>query len=133
MISRRTAIAAIAGLIGMAAPALAQKKKSPRFIRYDSNGDGKVDLDEAKKAASDVFDKLDVNKAGKLSFKELRGRLSHREFVAADTDKDGSLSKAEYLAVVEQRFKLADKDHDGALKSWEFHTRAGHHLSRLLD
>ncbi len=132
MVSRRTAIAAIAGLIGMAAPALAQKK-SPRFIRYDTNGDGKVDLDEAKKAASDVFDKLDVNKAGKLSFKELRGRLSHREFAAADTDKDGSLSKAEYLAVVERRFKLADKDHDGFLKSWEFHTRAGHYLSRLLD
>jgi hypothetical protein len=52
-----------------------------------------------------VFDKLDRDHDGTLSARELRGRLSARESTAADTDKDGTLSKDEYLAVVEQRFQ----------------------------
>ena len=36
------------------------------------------------------------------------------------------------LAVVEQRFKAADKDHDGTLINWEFHTPKGRALVRLL-
>jgi hypothetical protein len=63
---------------------------------------------------------------------ELRGRLSAREFTAADTDKDGTLSKDEYLAVVEQRFKAADADNDGTLTRQELKTKAGRQLLRLL-
>jgi hypothetical protein len=39
-----------------------------------------------------------------------RGRLSTTEFALADPDKDGTLSKDEYLKVVESRFKAADPD-----------------------
>jgi hypothetical protein len=39
--------------------------------------------------------------------------LSAKEFPAADPDKDGTLTKDEYLAVVEQRFKAADPDKTG--------------------
>jgi Ca2+-binding EF-hand superfamily protein len=59
---------------------------------------------------------LDTDKDGTLSFKELHGRLSRKEFTAADTDKDQSLTKEEYLAVVELRFKAADRDHDGTMR-----------------
>jgi Ca2+-binding EF-hand superfamily protein len=131
MISRRQAIAvAITALIGAATPARA--KDSSLVGQFDTDKDGTVDLAEAKKAGSDMFDKLDVDHDGTLTFKELHGRMSRKEFAAADTDKDGTLTKEEYLAVVEQRFKAADKDHDGTLSNWEFQTPKGRALVRLL-
>lgn len=131
MISRRQAMAmAITALVGAATPARA--KDSSLVGQFDADHDGTVDLAEAKKAGSDMFDKLDVDHDGTLTFKELRGRMSRKEFAAADADKDGTLTKDEYLAVVEQRFKAADKDHDGTLVNWEFHTPKGRALVRLL-
>jgi Ca2+-binding EF-hand superfamily protein len=62
----------------------------------------------------------------------LRGRLSVREFAAADADKDGTISKDEYLAVVEQRFKAADTDNDGTLTPRVLRTKAGRQLLRVL-
>ncbi len=131
MISRRQAMAmAITALVGAATPARA--KDSSLVGQFDTDNDGTVDLAEAKKAGSDMFDKLDVDHDGTLTFKELHGRMSRKEFAAADPDKDGTLTKEEYLAVVEQRFKAADKDHDGTLANWEFQTPKGRALVRLL-
>jgi Ca2+-binding EF-hand superfamily protein len=131
MISRRQAMAmAITALIGAATPARA--KDSSLVGQFDTDHDGTVDLAEARKAGSDMFDKLDVDHDGTLTFKELHGRMSRKEFAAADPDKDGTLTKEEYLAVVEQRFKAADKDHDGTLSNWEFQTPKGRALVRLL-
>ena len=131
MISRRQAMAmAITALVGAATPARA--KDSSLVGQFDTDHDGTVDLAEAKKAGSDMFDKLDVDHDGTLTFKELHGRMSRKEFAAADPDKDGTLTKDEYLAVVEQRFKAADKDHDGTLGNWEFQTPKGRALVRLL-
>ena len=67
---------------------------------------------------------------GTLTGRELRGRLSAREFAAADADRDGTISKDEYLAVVEQRFKAADADNDGTLTRPELRTKAGRQLLR---
>jgi hypothetical protein len=50
----------------------------------------------------------------------------------ADTDKDGTLTKEEYLALVEQRFNAADADRDGTLTPTEFQSRAGLALQRML-
>ncbi len=133
MISRRNAIAlAATALLGAATPALAQKKNSTLVGQFDTDNDGTVDLAEAKKAGAAMFDTLDTDKDGTLSLKELHGRVSHKEFAAADADHDGTLSKEEYLALVEQRFKAADRDHDGTLTNWEFHSHAGRALTRLL-
>ena len=41
----------------------------------DTDNDGTVDLEEAKKAASAAFDKLDRDHDGTLDRRELRGRL----------------------------------------------------------
>jgi EF hand domain-containing protein len=131
MFSRRQTIAmAITALVGAATPARA--KDSSLVGQFDTDHDGTVDLAEAKKAGSDMFDKLDVDHDGTLTFKELHGRMSRKEFAAADPDKDGTLTKDEYLAVVERRFKAADKDHDGTLDNWEFQTPKGRALVRLL-
>lgn len=132
MFSRRQmVVAAIAALVGAASPALARTKR-PAIAGIDTDNDGTVDLGEAKKAAEDLFDRLDKDKDGTLTFKELQGRLSRKEFAAADVDHDGTISKNEYFALVVQRFKAADTDNDGTISEAEFHTPAGRALLRLL-
>ena len=102
MLSRRHAFAVtIVGLIGGSSEALAlTKKESSPVTRFDTDHDGTVDIDEAKKAASDLFDRLDTDRDGSLSIKELQGRLTGKGFSAADPDKDNTLTKDEYLTVV---------------------------------
>jgi Ca2+-binding EF-hand superfamily protein len=134
MISRRKMIViAATGLIGAATPAVARTVKPSPVARFDTDHDGTVDLVEAKRAALAAFDKLDTDKDGTLDLKELRGRLSRKEFAAAERDNDKTLSKDEYLAVVEQRFKAADADGDGSVSAAEFRTPAGRALARLLN
>ena len=98
----------------------------------DTDNDGTVDLAEAKAAASATFDRLERDKDGTLDKRELSRRLSAKELAAADPDHDGTLTKDEYLAVVEQRFKAADPDHDGTLDAKELNSSAGRALMRLL-
>ena len=133
MISRRNAIVgAITGLAGLGATRAAFAKKPSPVALFDTDNDGTVDLAEAKKAASDLFDKLDHDKDGTLDVKELQGRLSRKDLGAADPDNDKTLTKDEYLAVVEKRFKAADPDNDGTVSAAEFRTTSGQALARLL-
>ena len=133
MRTRRVAILAVLAFGGMLAggPAIAAPSRAMRLL--DSDNDGTVDLDEAKKAAGALFDKLDTDKDGTLDLKELKGRVTDKEFKAADPDNDGTLSKDEYLAMVEKRFKAADPDNDGKVSAAEFKTAAGRSLSKLLS
>jgi len=135
MISRRIALLnllAIGGLLGTGLPALAARRRAGALQMLDTDNDGTVDLDEAKKAASALFDRLDRDHDGTLDRRELKGRLNARELAAADPDKDGALTKDEFLAVVERRFKSADPDNDGTLDAKELRSRAGRALLRLL-
>jgi Ca2+-binding EF-hand superfamily protein len=136
MISRHTMILAFATgifLAGtMAFPVLAKPRPSGPIQMLDTDNDGTVDLAEAKKAASAVFDRLERDHDGTLDKRELAGRLSAKELAAADPDHDGTLTKDEYLAVVAQRFGAADPDHDGTLDAKELSSAAGRALLRLL-
>ena len=133
MISRRNVftVALTALLAAAAAPVFAAPTSAVAL--FDTDHDGTVDLNEAKNAASALFDKLDTDKDGTLDFKELGGRLTQSDFKAADSDNDGTLSKDEYLAVVEKQFKAADPDNDGTVAATEFETPAGRALSQLLS
>jgi Ca2+-binding EF-hand superfamily protein len=132
MVTRRIAIfAALSVAFYPVLPAL-PASDSDLLAGLDTDNDGTVSLDEAKKAAETVFHKLDRDHDGTLTRRELRGRLSAREFTAADTDKDDTLSKDEYLAIVEQRFKAADADNDGTLTRRELRSKAGRQLLLIL-
>jgi Ca2+-binding EF-hand superfamily protein len=129
MITRRTVTSGLATFAAFGAlPAWA----APKSVMFDTDNDGTVDLAEAKKAASALFDKLDRDKDGTLDKRELRGRLSSKDFDANDVDKNGTLSKDEYLGLVERRFKAADPDNDGTLDAKELRSPAGRALVRLL-
>ena len=130
MISRRTLVAALPALLAGGLPVLA--KSSRPVPMFDTDGDGTIDLAEAKKAASALFDRLERDHDGTLDKRELARRLTAKELAAADPDRDGTLTREEYLAVVEQRFNTADPDHDGTLEARELNSRAGQALLRLL-
>jgi Ca2+-binding EF-hand superfamily protein len=119
--------------IGTVAAMILPAWSAPNGIRMlDTDNDGTVDLAEAKKAASALFDKLERDHDGTLDKRELAGRLSAKELAAADPDHDGTLTKDEYLAVVEQRFNAANPDKDGTLDAKELNSAAGKALLRLL-
>jgi hypothetical protein len=99
----------------------------------DPDKDGTVDLAEAKAAATKLFDKLDGDHDGTLDKKELRGRISGKDFTGADPDKDGTIDQKEYLAIVEQRFNAADPDKDSTLDAKELGSKAGKALLQLLQ
>jgi Ca2+-binding EF-hand superfamily protein len=126
-------IAALAaGAAVSSAPAYAKKDPAETVKLFDPDKDGTVDLAEAKASAGALFDKLETDKDGTVTAKELQGRLSKADLAAGDPDKDGTLTKDEYLAIVEQRFKAADPDSDGKLDAKEIATPAGKALVRLL-
>jgi Ca2+-binding EF-hand superfamily protein len=134
MISRRTMVLACTACSFLAGggPVLAKSRRSNWIRMLDTDNDGTVDLAEARKAASALFDRLERDHDGTLDQRELAGRLTPKELAAADPDHDGTLTKDEYLAVVEQRFAAADPDHDGTLDAKELETKAGQALLRLL-
>jgi Ca2+-binding EF-hand superfamily protein len=139
MMSRRVvilgamAVGLNAVMPALTAPALAAARRSRLMQALDPDNDGTVSLDEAKKAASTLFDRLDRNHNRVLNKRELGGRVTPQEFAAADPDRDGTLTKDEFLTVVEKRFKAADPDNDGTIDDKEFHTRPGRALLRLLQ
>jgi Ca2+-binding EF-hand superfamily protein len=133
MLTRRTLLHALAAgcLVGLAGSAFARSRLDVLRM-LDTDNDGTIDLDEAKKTASALFDRLDRDHDGTLDQRELAGRLSAKEFAVADPDHDKTLTKDEYLAVVQQRFAAANPDNDGTLDAKEFATGAGKALLRLL-
>ena len=134
MISRRTCVISLAvgTLLAAGLPVSAKSGHISPIRLLDTDHDGTVDLAEAKAAASAMFDRLERDKEGTLDQHELSRRLSAKELAAADPDHDGTLTKEEYLAIVEQRFNAADPDHDGTLDAKELNSGAGRALLRLL-
>jgi Ca2+-binding EF-hand superfamily protein len=113
-------------------PAEAKKNPAATVKLFDLDNDGTVDLAEAKKVAGLLFDKLETDQDNTISAKELQGRLSKVDLTAADPDKDGTLTKDEYLSLVAARFKAADPDNDGTIDAKEISSPAGQALVRLL-
>ena len=105
---------ALASLLAVAlSSAMLATSASPAFAAsalqtLDPDKDGTVDLNEAKTAASALFDKLDVDHDGTLDRKELTDRISAEDWKVADPDNDKTISKDEYLAFVEVAFKRAN-------------------------
>jgi EF hand len=108
----------------------------------DANGDGVVGDDEAATLADHAFNRIDSDGSGDVSvdeFSTVRGG-GHGwrnwfgsgaqndaavaglkvKFATLDADKDGKLTKVEFLADAKTRFTAADTDKDGKVSPWEF-------------
>jgi Ca2+-binding EF-hand superfamily protein len=136
---RRALLAVILGsLLALTAQSLfqvtlADPPASDVMSKYDTDKDKALSLDEVKAAAAAHFDKLNKDGDSTLEANEVKGVLGPKAFAAADTDHDGTLSKSEYLALVEKLFNAADTDHDGKLTAVELRSRTGQSLKRLID
>ena len=128
-----TGLVAAACLVGgaflVSVPAFAQQSA---IKALDLDNDGTLDLNEVTKAAETVFDHLQKDQDETLDRKEVGSRLSAKEFAEADPDKDSTLSKKEYVALVAKLFKQADVDGDGKLEAKELRSKAGRALLRLI-
>jgi Ca2+-binding EF-hand superfamily protein len=129
-------LAAMLGGTALAGEDPAASAKSPRQMRADTDGDGRVSRAEATAAGSDRsgewFDKLDLDKDGYITQEEMRQaretrRTGGRErtdehFKSADTNGDGQLSLDEVQAKMPrlaERFSQVDKDGNGFLSKEE--------------
>ena len=98
----------------------------------DITGDGAVDAAEVKSAAAARYDVLNPALDEQLRTRAAAPSLSAGEFRQADTDRNGVLSKAEYLALAERRHGEADADGDGKLGQSELSGPRSEPLLRLL-
>lgn len=103
-----------------------------RFDRLDVNKDGVVTHEEAEAPLVKAFDRVDANKDGVIDAKERAAavaamkvraekaggdgsRIEKRmtRFERRDGDKDGNVTRAEFLAKAAPWFARADADKDG--------------------
>ena len=125
----------LCGVLGLSLgpqPALADTAAAV-VSKYDKDSDRTLDLAELKAAAGARFDRLNKDADATLDMKEVKGVIGERAFAAADTDHDGTLSKQEYIALLQKLFEQADTDHDGTLNAKELRASAGRKLKRLID
>ena len=81
MISRRTVLLMLTTVtVCSSLPAWAAGGRRSPVRMFDTDNDGTIDLIEAKKAASAVFDRLDRDKDGTLDRLELIRRLVRGNF-----------------------------------------------------
>lgn len=106
---------------------------------FDKDGDGSLDLKEAKAAAAALFDTLDADHDATVTNAELGGRAEVMRKILPSPNPykmfavEGAMNKDDYLSLSETRFKLADPDNDGTLDAKELDSEAGQALLKLLQ
>ena len=116
-------------------------------LQLDANKDGVIDRAEAAKAPriAQKFDQLDRNKDGQLGADErrqMRGMRHrggkggmHGRMMAADTDKDGRISRAEFQAAHAKAgalFEAKDFNKDGYLDRADMQARVAQQRSAFF-
>jgi hypothetical protein len=105
----------------------------------DSDGDGTISLGEAKAAATDVFDKIDLNHDGVVNNTELGGRVTLLDQITPCLGhqyyfwkKEKTLDKDQYVGIVEGRFKALSAESGGVCDANALKTDPGKSLLELL-
>jgi Ca2+-binding EF-hand superfamily protein len=113
-----------------AAAALAQGRDGPAalFDRADKNGDGVVARDEFLASRAEQFASRDRNGDGFIDSSDMSERAAARPRISQamtamitqfDTDKDGKVSKTEFVDGGAKLFERADSDKSGSLDAKE--------------
>ncbi|MGQ0445018.1 MAG: EF-hand domain-containing protein [Beijerinckiaceae bacterium] len=113
--------------------ASSSKSFAGTLAAFDKDNDGTLDLAEVKSAAARVFDQLEKDGDATLDRKETSVRIGEKEFNEANPDRDGTLTKDEYLGLAEKLFNAANPDRDGTLDEKELKSKAGRALLRLIQ
>jgi len=135
--ARALLMAAISGM-AFAGSATASDVEGVRakFREMDANGDRSLQFTEIQAARASIFDRLDANRNGVLDPDEvatvrkiaeargaqgglLAGTDLEARAVEIDTDRDGEISRVEFVAYLPERLKAADKDGNQTLSPGE--------------
>lgn len=112
-------------------------------MMIDANGDNVIGDSEAAALADHGFMRLDRDDSGDLDeaeFTTVRGKRGgwwnwsqaqdegvteglKAKFATLDADKNGKVSKAEFMADAQTRFAAADTNKDGKVSPWEFYAQ----------
>ena len=112
-----------------------QKFAQAAFAKLDANGDGVVTQDEFVAAAKGKFAALDAGHTGKLTAAQIAAsptaqqrdkKIAEHVVKKLDSDGDGSVSLAEYLAGAKARFSRLDRSGDGYLDASDVGNRGKH-------
>ena len=94
-----------------------QASVEQRFERLDKNHDGFITWEEAAPSRARDFDSLDTNNDRRVTNREFRGQ---QPFGSFDINKDGEVSKAEFLATHQSMFMKFDADANQRISLVEF-------------
>ncbi len=100
---------------------------SATVMSVDKDGDGTIDMAEAKKAGMAKFAMLDKDSDGTIDSKE-----AGMDVTKADADKDGTLDKTEFEMALGKTFTATDTDHDGTVDAKELATPEGQKLDAMI-
>ena len=108
-----------------------QELQPDPILALDINKDGMLDDAEAKSAAAARFDDVNPVLDDALTSREAAPLLPETTFRDVDTNRDGAVNKAEYLAHVERMFDRTGPA-SGRLDRARLETEAGRALLRLM-
>ncbi|WP_414462915.1 EF-hand domain-containing protein [Hyphomicrobium sp. B1] len=120
------------GFLTVTTPISARISSAAILHMLDTDNDATVDLAEARQAGAAVFDRLDSDKDGTLNIDELSGRLTKEEIEAGNPGHKDNLTRDQYLAIVDLRFKGVDSSHDQKLDIQELSSPSGESLVKLI-
>ena len=111
---------------------------SPELTLIDGNNDGAINADEAAAYLEWMFRRRDINGNGTLSPREFaavektgpndtnkarmrsESRRIARYWAGTDTNGDGRVTKAEFMALAERRFTEMDANGDAKVSPFEY-------------
>ncbi len=119
---------------------------APMFGMMDENKDGKLSREEVQKSVDKMFADADANKDGVITKDEMRSHHKRmhdkmqakmqERWKAADKDGDGALSRAEVdaadMPMLSKNFERLDKNKDSKLTTEEIRSGMMHHRPPAL-
>lgn len=131
------ALAALSAVAVAAAQTADGSKYSEHMLRkWDSNGDGRISLDEYLAAAGARFRQIDAQKMGAVSVEQIAGSPKAHERIERrtaglvrrlDAAGNGYVTQDEFVAAARKRFARLDRNGDGKLTPDELGSGRGGH------
>ncbi len=111
-----------------------ERRKSAHFEDRDKNDNGVLDRNEVERMPDELFNRLDADKSGTLSYEEMANfgpKHGHKgprgDRAPGDRAGDTVLTKADFVAKAKERMQKLDANNDGKITQDEAKAFRGTH------